>query len=181
VIETDIVARVRAGDVDAFETLYTTYATPLWRFAYRFVRSGDVAHDIVQDVFCAVWANRAEWAVHTTIRGYLYGAVRNHALAHQRREHTTAKVYDAAMHGDRGAAMSTPPRSPHETLVANDSARSLQTAVRKLPERQRIAFTLWWDDFTLAEIADVMEISTVAAWKLVTKARQRLAAALREV
>jgi predicted DNA-binding protein (UPF0251 family) len=41
-----------------------------------------------------------------------------------------------------------------------------------------LAFTLWWDELSVAEIAEAMEISTVAVWKLLTKARAVVAEGL---
>lgn len=41
--ESELVARIRAGDEAAFRALYLAHHDGLWRFAYTYVRSRDVA------------------------------------------------------------------------------------------------------------------------------------------
>jgi RNA polymerase sigma-70 factor (ECF subfamily) len=45
------VDRIRAGDMDAFETLYRTYWQRLYTFAFRYVGSKEEAEDVAQEVF----------------------------------------------------------------------------------------------------------------------------------
>jgi len=69
--ESDLVPRIRRGDESAFELLYLAHHDELWRFAYAYVRSRDVAEELVQDVFLAVWGTRATWEVNTRVRAWL--------------------------------------------------------------------------------------------------------------
>src|SRR5690606_33551637 len=45
----EIVSRIGAGDVDAFEALHRRYASPMIRFAYSQLRSAEGAEDVVQE------------------------------------------------------------------------------------------------------------------------------------
>jgi RNA polymerase sigma factor (sigma-70 family) len=76
----DLVARVRAGDEAALEAIFRAYATPLCGFAVRYLRSADLAADLVQDLFLWIWRNRSDWTIQTGLKAYLYRAVRNRAL-----------------------------------------------------------------------------------------------------
>ena len=84
--ESNLIARIRRGDESAFESLYLAHHDELWRFAYTHVRSRDVAEELVQDVFLAVWGTRATWEVKTRVRAWLYASVRHLALNHLRHE-----------------------------------------------------------------------------------------------
>src|SRR5438128_382994 len=91
------------GDEAAFTAIDRDLGEDLRNHAYKFLQSQDVAADVVQDVLCKLWIRRAEWQCRDSLRGYLYGAVRNRALdelAHRTVEDTTtetvrAMLYDA--------------------------------------------------------------------------------------
>ena len=71
--------RIRAGDMQAFETLYRTYWQRLHAFAFRYVHSREDAEDVTQDVFLRIWRGRAHWAPVGPVRNYLYLSIRNAA------------------------------------------------------------------------------------------------------
>jgi len=71
--------RIRAGDKDAFETLYRSYWQPLYAFAFRYLRSQPDAEDVTQEVFLRIWRGRADWLPAGPVSNYLYLAVRNAA------------------------------------------------------------------------------------------------------
>ena len=75
------VAAVRAGEPAAFEALFHAYHAPLCTFAHRYLGARDLAEEIVQEVFLFVWERRETWDVRTSVRSYLFTAVRNAAKA----------------------------------------------------------------------------------------------------
>src|SRR5215469_4718674 len=72
-----LIARVRAGDGEAFEALFREYWEPLYRFAFRYLRSADEAEDVVQTVFSRLWRLHHEWCVPGALADYMYLAIRN--------------------------------------------------------------------------------------------------------
>jgi RNA polymerase sigma-70 factor (ECF subfamily) len=156
----DLVARVRAGDASAFETLFRAHYGPLCGFAERYVGSGAVAEELVQDLFTDLWARRAAWAPQTSVRAYLFAAVRNRALNRRKRD---------ALERDWTARESTAEvHTLHQTPLAADSAMErdellarLEAAIESLPERCRLVMRLRWrEGLGYAEIAHIMGIST---------------------
>src|SRR5438105_15531731 len=71
--------RIRAGDMDAFETLYRAYWQRLYVFAFRYGHVKEDAEEVVQDVFFRIWRGRADWVPAGAVRNYVYCAVRNAA------------------------------------------------------------------------------------------------------
>ena len=59
--------RLVDSDELAFQEIWTRYHQPLTTFALRYVQSRDVAVDIVQDVFIALWERREQLRVHGTL------------------------------------------------------------------------------------------------------------------
>lgn len=183
----ELVLRIAAGDESACEALYLTYRAPLWRFAYGYVRSREVAEELVQEVFLSLWRNRADGEVRTCIRAWLYAAVRNHALNHLRHERIVTRLSERTTnraierHGesqgpDGGIAMGAPSPDPQLTVEAKELDEAIARAVAVLPERRRLAMTLRWKhDLSPMEIARVLGTTPESVRVLLTRARQELA------
>lgn len=156
----DVVAGVRAGDAAAFESLFRAHYAALCGFAERYTRSATLAEELVQDLFADLWARRGEWTPRTSVRGYLFAAVRNRALNLRRRD---ALERDWA---DEEAVAESPTlhRASETADVALEAAElhaRLDAALESLPERCRLVMRLRWrEQLSYAEIADVMGIST---------------------
>ena len=155
----DLVARVRAGDAAAFEALFRAHYGPLCGFAERYVGSAAIAEELVQDLFADLWARRDTWTPRSSVRAYLFTAVRNRALNLRKRDtlerdwseqEATAEVH--ALHQD-------PPRADAALETAELHAR-LEAAMESLPERCRLVMRLRWrEQLGYAEIAEIMGIS----------------------
>jgi RNA polymerase sigma-70 factor (ECF subfamily) len=194
--ESNLVARIRGGDEGAFESLYLGHHDELWRFAYTYVRSRDVAEELVQDVFLAVWGTRTTWQVNTRVRAWLYASVRHLALNHLRHERVVARTIGTGVWATTntgsgtseqtyGAAqveamtMGTPPVDQQIALEAEELDEAIGQAIADLPERRRIAMTLRWKhDMSPLEIARVLGTTPEAVRTLLTRARADLAGLL---
>jgi len=191
--ESGLVIRIRRGDEAAFESLYLAHHSELWRFAYSYVRSRDVAEELVQDVFLAVWGTRATWEVNTRVRAWLYASVRHLALNHLRHERVVARTIGvgagahpsgldeqtAGVHQLDPMMMGAPPMDQQLSLEAEELAKAVGRAIAALPERRRIAMTLRWKhDMSSLEIARVLGTTPEAVRTLLTRARADLAALL---
>jgi RNA polymerase sigma-70 factor, ECF subfamily len=187
-----LVARIRAGDQVAYEALFRTHYDALWRFAYQQVGSAEVAREIVQDVFFALWRKRDEWEVASSVTGWLYGAVRHHALRHRRNERTIVRLTDRAARaaiadspesaGDDalGVAMGAGARDAHAALEERELDEAVERAVAALPERRRLAMTLRWKhDLPAPEIASLLGTTPQAVRHLLMRAREEVAALLK--
>ena len=185
--DAELVARIRAGDEPAFEALHASHHDALWRFAHNQVRSAHAAEEIVQEVFLALWRKRATWEITTTIAGWLYGAVRHHALRHQQRERAVVRLAERAALQTRSdapaevapVAMGASAPSAHQLVEARELDDVVVNALAALPERRRIAMMLRWKhQLSGPEIAAVLGTTPEAVRVLLSRARQELAALL---
>jgi RNA polymerase sigma-70 factor (ECF subfamily) len=176
--EEQLIARIRAGDEDAFGALYLAHHDALWRFAFGYVRSRDVAEELVQEVFLALWSARTEWEVRTRVRAWLYGALRHRALNHLRHERVASRLLNReAEHAPSAPiAMGAPPMDLHEAFESRELDDAVTRALEELPERRRVAMTLRWKhDLSAAEIAQVLGTTPESVRVLLSRARQELA------
>lgn len=185
--EVDLIARIRAGDESAFEALHASYHDALWRFAHDQVRTPQGAEEIVQDVFLALWRKRAGWEITTSIAGWLYGAVRHHALRYLQRERTMVRLAERAVAAGGASsgevadvAMGAPSPNAHDAVEARELDEAVAQALAVLPERRRIAMTLRWKhQLSAPEIAAVLGTTPEAVRVLLTRARQELSGLLK--
>lgn len=63
-----------------FEVLFRSNFKELARFVYGYVNDGEVAKDIVHDVFLVIWKNRGKLNDSYSMRPYLFTLCRNSAL-----------------------------------------------------------------------------------------------------
>ncbi len=146
-------------------------AGPLFRFAYRLTGSAADAEDIVQECFLALLKpNQSYNPRQTSLRTYLFGAVRNQALKRfrDRQKIGEAPAIDGPAKG----------HSPEAEAARSELGNAVARAVRQLPETQREALILaHYEQMSLAEIAEVLDIEVAA----VKSRLQRARAALKEM
>jgi RNA polymerase sigma-70 factor (ECF subfamily) len=148
------VERLRAGDEAAFEALFRALAPGLCALVTRYVRSRQVAEELVQDLFFDLWTRRAQLVIEQALTSYLSAAVRNRALNYLKREQRAVQ-WRAAAGPDRGEA---DPAAPDESELLD--ALELQDAIEHLPARCRLVFTLnRQQDMTYGEIAASLGLS----------------------
>jgi RNA polymerase sigma-70 factor (ECF subfamily) len=165
---------VRAGDYDAFTTMFDAYYGALLEFATRLTRAPDVAEDVVQDVFVRVWERRADWRVETSLTAYLRGSVRNGVVRDARwrevRERLAPWVEPAGSVADADAA-----------LRDAEVDEAVSRAIAGLPGRCRDVYTLrWYDQLTYSEIAHILGISTKTVEAHITAALKILRRKLKD-
>lgn len=152
--------RVRAGDACAFEGLFRAYYAPLCGFVRRHLEAPDIAEEVVQSVFLALWRDRAAWTVRGSVRGYLYAAARNGALNHLRRGRTERGYLEEARRHPEAVLAASAPRTPEEEVESLEIRAAVRRAIDSLPERGRMVATLRWEHrMSHAEIAAIMGIS----------------------
>jgi RNA polymerase sigma-70 factor, ECF subfamily len=178
--ERALIERIRTGDARAFEELYRTYWKPLYSFAFRYLRSGDEAEEMVQDVFYRIWRLRLEWKPQGTVQDYLYLAVRNSALnriahemvVHRWQERTRASLMDGCGDASRGTSR----------LEAAELDAAIVRALAELPAKRRAICTLRLSEgMTYREIAQRLGVAQKTVETQLARGikflRERLAAA----
>jgi RNA polymerase sigma-70 factor (ECF subfamily) len=155
-IDAALVARVRAGNARAFETVFRRYYDRLYRFAYSCVEQQDVAEEIVQSVFAAIWEHRAQLAIVGTVESYLFGAVRKGVLSMARHDRVVSRHAIAVQAEETSGRV-----EPADARLAQDELRAaVAEAIASLPERTRQVFVLHREHhLRYAEIAAATQLT----------------------
>ena len=93
-IETHIIKGIRAGRESTFRELFADYYRPLTVFALKYVGDLETAREIVQDLFVHLYQNRKTLVISTSLKSYLYQAVRNRCLNQIKQDQVRQKHLD---------------------------------------------------------------------------------------
>jgi RNA polymerase sigma-70 factor, ECF subfamily len=175
----DVRERLRAGDQAAFELVFRAQHSALLAFASRYIGDESRAAEVVQDVFLDLWQRRASLEIAGSVRGYLFGAVRQRALNLRRRDAIERDWVDTESVAGVRALHATPTRVD-EIVERTELAARVQALLAQLPERCALTMHLRWrDGLSHAEIAQVMGISVKGVEAQLARGLRALQGALR--
>ncbi len=165
-------ALIRAGNDQVFEHMFIVYAPKLASFADAYVKSREIAQELVQEVFLWVWSNRENWTVTTDVRTYLYSATRNAALGYLKRQKIRIN-FDNSMLQDNTASIQS--ATVENEMMREELIRTIYDAISELPESRRVAVTLRWiHKLSYEQIAQVVGSSPKAVEKQLYRALRDL-------
>jgi RNA polymerase sigma-70 factor (ECF subfamily) len=125
--DAELIARVQAGDVEAFGDLYERYAVLIYRYVLARVNAEGDAEDLTEVVFM-----RAFEALHRykergrPFSAFLYQVARNALVDHYRQQRKTESIEAVEKLPSQGP-------SPDERLLAEERAYILRRALAELP------------------------------------------------
>jgi RNA polymerase sigma-70 factor, ECF subfamily len=172
----EIVARVRAGDQDAYRLLVRRYQDMLFRHALRMTSEHDVATDLVQASFVKAYTNLAHCRDPERFGAWLYrilaNACKDHLKSRRRRD---VSLEDQTSLADVAV-------SPAAALERSELRSVLNAAIAKLPDSLREAFVLKHvEGRSYEEIAEMLDTSVPALKMRVHRAREALKDALEQL
>ena len=172
----DLLLRVGAGDEQAFRELFGRYAAVANALAFRLVRQAQVAEEIVQEAFLAVWRNPDRYdAARGSVRSWLMGTVHHRAVDAVRREQAQRRRAEQA--AGLGPGIVEDPVD--DVLAAIDLPRErrlVRTALGELPEEQReVIQRMYFDGLSQSQIAERtgLPLGTVKSRTLLAMRRLR--------
>lgn len=151
------VKEIAEGNEAAFEMLFYEFYYKLCNIAYSIVKSRSRARDVVQDVFFKIWKRKADWKVQTSLKVYLYQAVRNEALNSEKKEKAHRRLKDQFSHSVilREEVYEEVPAKEEKELV-----NKIWQIVTRMPDRRRLVFVLHRKHgLSYKEISRVMDIA----------------------
>jgi len=167
-IDRSLMARIVARDAQAFAELSERHASVALALAHRIVRNSADAEDVVQDSLTRLWIFADRWNPEAArFSSWFYRIVSNQAISRLRRK-TTESIDAIAEPPD-----ATP--GPHDQLAGREIGKAIAQAIRRLPDRQRAAIALCYDQgLSCAEAAEAMDVSIGTMESLLFRARRSL-------
>lgn len=171
--EAVLVAEVGAGDRHAFGVLMERHLGSIVSVARRMLRDDAEAEDAAQETFLRLWRSGGTLEIGPAgVRPWLRRVVSNLCLDRVRGQ-GRVKVVDELPEIPE-------PAMQLAVLESQDVQRRVEVAMQKLPERQRLALTLFhFEGLSQIEIGNVLGVSDEAVESLLSRARRQLKADLK--
>jgi RNA polymerase sigma-70 factor (ECF subfamily) len=165
----ELLALIQDGSHQAFAELVQRHTERFYRLAYRYVQNRETAEDLVQDAFVGLWANPASWRPERNSKfiTWFYRIVVNLCLDWQKKKRPLPLNEEMPLADER--------ESVDEAMIRIQEQKLFEKEIAALPERQRTALNLCFDEgLTNQEAAESMGLNLKALQSLIMRAKTTL-------
>lgn len=157
--EAEIIRMLNEGHEPALRYVYDKYSHRIYFLAMKFLKSSELAQELVQDVFLKLWEKRQELDKDRPIEAWLYTVARNKVI-NQFKRLAREQQRKAAIPG--AAEQMFGPDKADRRLLEGEARQLLEHALNRLPDKQRTVYVLGrLEGYSRLEIADQMRISAL--------------------
>lgn len=143
-------------DESAYREIFISFYKPLQQFAFSFVKSRELAEEIVSDVFLKIWLNRSELHLVENLKVYLYVSIKNTSLKYLLKQHRQVAISIDELEVE----LESFSRTPEEIMLTAEMLNKIKESVNSLPPRCKIIFKLIKEDgLKYKEVAEILNIS----------------------
>jgi RNA polymerase sigma-70 factor (ECF subfamily) len=178
--DSELMLQVKAGNVQAFETLIDKYKQPITNLIARTLSDPTEAEDIAQNVFIQAYRSADRYQAQAKFSTWLYTIARNLCLNEiRRRSRHPALSIHAHVNEEGDTTESQIPDlrtvAPENQLLQTELEEMVQQALNQLPENQRSAIVMFQDqELAYEDIAKVLQCSLPATKSLIHRGRETL-------
>lgn len=148
-----LVQSLAKGNLIAFNTLYKSYSSRLYRFALGYLKSKDEAEELVQEVFTIIWEKRRDLKEERSFKSFLFTISFNIIRKHFRTKQYLSEYLNSGSVDE--ADVDTVQKITYDSLY-----HYLNELVNQLPIRRREVFVKSrFEGLTVKEIAAELNIS----------------------
>ena len=180
----ELVRRFNDGDREAFAELVRRYQDRIFTLCLRWMRDRQVAEEVAQDVFIAVYKALGRFRGEAKFSTWIFRVATNHCknrrLYRQRRHSDKHEPLEGTPRED-GPSRQLPSTRPgtDRRAMRSEAERILQDALDTLDEGHRTIIILRdIEDLPYEEIADILELPRGTVKSRLHRARAQLARAL---
>lgn len=142
-------------DQPAYKQLFALFYKSLQQFAVSFVRSPEVAEEIVSDVFIKVWKKRAGLPRINNLKLYLFISTKNGALNYLRSQKKVFLQPEQYL-----VQLQSIYFNPEKLMLTAEMMNRVQKAINDLPPRCQLIFKLIKEDgLKYREVAELLQLS----------------------
>lgn len=179
--DTDLLARLSAGDEDALSALMARHERRLYGIAYGYLRNSEDALEVVQDAFVKLFQQAPRIDARAEVGAWLTRVAINAAIDRYRQKKRRGTREVAVEQEDLQHVPARHERGALDNLHAEDSRRALEAGLLVLNERQRAVVTLrHFSDLSLDEIAVTLGVRLGTVKSSLNRALARMKEAMME-
>ncbi len=187
--EAEFVAKLQAGDANAFDLLITKYAADVNSLLFRITEDAEDAGELTQETFMSALRSIGSFRGDSGVRTWLFRIAINHSRNRfrwwQRRGRNKTVSLDAPIGRSDvliGDTIESDERSPEENAIITEQQTSLRQALLDLPEVYREAVVLCdIEGLTYDEISHSLNVSLGTVKSRIARAREELRRRLKDI
>lgn len=126
----------------AFKSLYVTYCDRIMRYLAMYVKSPQIAEELLSDVFFALWENRKQLLEINNFDAYIYRIAKFRVLNYLRDNRSLTVDLDEVPI-DLFAFTET---TPEDDYISRELIDAVNDAIEQLPTKSKLAFKLVRED-----------------------------------
>ena len=177
--ETELVNKLKNGDEEAFRIIFNENHKKVVNACYRMVNDIETAEDLAQEVFIKVYSSIHQFRGESQLSTWIYRIAITKSLDHLRAQKRKKRMAILKyLSGDEEHQIEIEaPKDLNPDVIVDNSERMkiLSNAINKLPENQRVAFSLSkYDEMSSKEIAELLSTSVSAVESLIHRAKKNL-------
>lgn len=165
------------GERGAFKELLTIYSSKVVNTCYRFLLNKEEAEDVAQEVFIEVFQSIHSFKGNAKLSTWIYRIAVTKSLDEIKKRNRKKRISSLGkmLHLDEFTNLLIGADKADCNIHNKEQMVQLSKALSKLPDNQRIAFTLGKiEGYSNIEIAAIMNISTIAVESLVYRAKKKV-------
>jgi RNA polymerase sigma-70 factor (ECF subfamily) len=167
--EVALLQRVAAGDRNAFAELYRRLQRPLFGYLMKLVREREMVEDVLNETMMEVWRQAARFEGRSSVNTWVF------SIAHHRAVSRLRKRRETPLDEEQAAAIEDEAPTPDERAISGDMSRLLGTLMEQLSfEHREILHLAYYQEFSVQEIADALDLPANTVKTRMFYARQRL-------
>lgn len=175
--ETKLVECMKAGDRQAFDTIYEKYKNILLRMAYLVSGSVDDAEDIVQETFVKCYMHIGELRQNTGFQSWLFQILYRTAYRYAKKSRREIPDEDAGIQADATNGVTS-----LDQIIRSETRQMIKHAVHSLSFRHRTVVVLfYYNDMSVKEIAGVLGTTEGTVKSRLFSARKKLSRSLKQL
>lgn len=177
--ETNLIERVCAGDINAFQEIVERYKKKVYYIAYDIVGDFHEAEDISQEVFIKMYRALNRFRKDAKMSSWIYQITVNTAIdsLRKRKAKPRINVEDIEQVGVQEQALqsASSEADPERRAVAILMQKHVDQALHMITPQERAVFVMrHYNEFKIREIADVLEVSSGTVKSLLFRALKKL-------
>lgn len=155
-INHELLARLKNGDMLAFDQVYRLYSHKLFSFVFKILKNEDEADDIVQEVFVKIWESREKLGDYKLLNSYIFTIAYNNSIDLIRKKINKNKYLEQLKNSSEIQIIPT----TISEIEFNELNIQVEKLIAHLPERQKQVYQLHREEgLTYTEIAEQLSIS----------------------
>lgn len=182
--DAELLLKIKAGNLDAFKELLDQYKQQVINTCYRFLLNKEDAEDISQEVFIEIYQSVHSFRGESKLSTWIYRVAVTKCLDEikKRKRKKRIRSIGKMLRLEEVAEWLSGGSAADTNMLEKEQMKEMMIALDKLPDNQRVAFTLSkLEGYSNKEIADIMGTTTVMVESFISRGKKKVFEELKNI